>query len=62
VQVHAGFVALIFLEDAGNDGAGEARLRIDEGKCLGGKPVAEFGFLEGGLSVTVDFPLPITSM
>ena len=39
VQVHAGFVALIFLENAGNNGAGETRLGINEGKRLGGKAV-----------------------
>ena len=46
VQVHSGFVAFIFLEDARDDGAGEARLGIDERECLGGKAVG-IGFLRG---------------
>jgi hypothetical protein len=55
VQVHSGFVAFVFVEDAGDDGA-STNLKVFVGRPL------VLGFVDGGFSVTVDFPLPITSM
>src|SRR5260370_12115205 len=39
VEVEAGFVAFIFLKDARDGGAGEARLGAGERKCLGWETV-----------------------
>ena len=41
---------------------GKLGLSQDEGESLGGQGRWLLGFFEGGLSLTVDFPLPITSM
>ena len=61
VQIHPRFVAFIFLKNPGNNGAGKLGLSYTKVKVFVGSPLL-LGFLEAGLSVTVDFPLPITSM
>ena len=55
VQVHARFVALVFLKNSGNDGPGKARLVGDERESLG-RQDAGVGFLAAARSATRALP------
>ena|ERR1700688_265329 len=54
-QFHSGFVALIFLEYAGDDGSGKTLFRVHKVERLGGEAVC-VGLLGGWIVCDCDLP------